>query len=74
MDCLVAATRTGAELLNLDDRVGAVTEGKLADLVVLNADPLGSPDAYRDISLTIKSGRFLAPDQLPITSSVYPPD
>jgi imidazolonepropionase-like amidohydrolase len=73
MDCLVAATRTGAELLGLDKKVGTVTTGKLADMVVLRSDPLASPEAYGEVALTVKSGRLLEPDQIPITSSVYPP-
>jgi imidazolonepropionase-like amidohydrolase len=73
MDCLVAATRTGAELLDLSEKVGTVAPSKLADLVVLRSDPLASPEAYGAVALTIKSGRLLEPEQIPITGSVYPP-
>lgn len=37
---LVAATRTAAEALGLADVLGAVAEGKLADLLVVDGDPL----------------------------------
>ena len=40
---LVAATRTAAEALGLDEHVGTVTEGKLADLIVVDGDPLAEP-------------------------------
>jgi imidazolonepropionase-like amidohydrolase len=40
MGALVAATKTSAELLGLDDRIGTLEEGKLADLVIFDGDPL----------------------------------
>jgi imidazolonepropionase-like amidohydrolase len=36
---LVAATRTAAELIGSDDRVGTIEPGKHADLVVVDGDP-----------------------------------
>ncbi len=36
---LVAATSSAAELLGLDDRLGTIEPGKLADLVVVDGDP-----------------------------------
>ncbi len=40
MDAIVAGTRTAAALLGLDDRLGTLEAGKLADLVVCEGDPL----------------------------------
>jgi imidazolonepropionase-like amidohydrolase len=40
---LVAATKTAAEALGLDAHIGTVTEGKLADLIVVDGDPLAEP-------------------------------
>jgi imidazolonepropionase-like amidohydrolase len=37
---LVAATRTAAQALALDEHIGTVTEGKLADLTIVDGDPL----------------------------------
>ena len=40
---LAAATGTAAEALGLDEYIGTVTEGKLADLIVVDGDPLAEP-------------------------------
>lgn len=40
MEVIVAATRIGAEALGLDQELGTLEPGKLADAVVLDADPL----------------------------------
>jgi len=45
---LVAATRTAAEALGLDEHIGTVTEGKLADLTIVDGDPLAEPHLLSD--------------------------
>lgn len=40
MQAIVAATRTGAECLDMDRVVGTVEAGKYADLVIVDGDPL----------------------------------
>jgi imidazolonepropionase-like amidohydrolase len=40
MECLVAATQSAARALGRDDRLGSVEQGKRADLLVMDADPL----------------------------------
>jgi imidazolonepropionase-like amidohydrolase len=47
---LTAATRTAAEALGLDEYIGTVTEGKLADLTVVDGDPLAEPHLLSDPS------------------------
>jgi imidazolonepropionase-like amidohydrolase len=46
MEALVSATRTNAELLGRDDDVGTITEGKLADIVAFDGDPLDAPELF----------------------------
>jgi imidazolonepropionase-like amidohydrolase len=41
---ITAATATNAQLLRLDDRLGTIAPGKLADLIVVDGDPLERPD------------------------------
>lgn len=59
MDVLVATTRTAAECLGWQDRVGTVEPGKLADLIVTRTNPLEDIRSLEDpnnIILVIKDG------------------
>jgi imidazolonepropionase-like amidohydrolase len=49
-EALVAATRTAAEALDLGDRIGTVQEGRLADLLIVDGDPLSEPELLGDDS------------------------
>jgi imidazolonepropionase-like amidohydrolase len=40
MGAIMSATRTNAEMLNLGDQLGTVEPGKLADLIVVDGNPL----------------------------------
>jgi hypothetical protein len=65
MDLLIAATRHGAEAYGLADSLGTVEVGKLADLVVVNADPLVTVRHLRQIRHVVKAGRLVDRDALP---------
>jgi imidazolonepropionase-like amidohydrolase len=43
-EALVAATATAADALGLADHVGTVEPGRLADLVIVDGDPLADPE------------------------------
>jgi imidazolonepropionase-like amidohydrolase len=60
MQAIIAGTRTSAELCGVDDTLGTVEAGKIADLVVVRGDPLADIDALGDpanILLVVKEGR-----------------
>src|SRR6266542_4166175 len=42
MDTLVAATKLGGEIMGRPDELGVVTEGALADLLLVDGDPLAN--------------------------------
>lgn len=65
MDIIVAATRHGAEAYGLADSLGTVAAGKVADLVVLDADPLADVRNLRRIHQVVQAGRVVARDSLP---------
>ncbi len=48
MQAIVATTRMGAELLDMADRIGTLEAGKLADLVVVDGNPLVEIDLFKD--------------------------
>jgi imidazolonepropionase-like amidohydrolase len=47
-EALVAATRTAAQALGLSEHVGTVEEGKLADLLIVDGDPVAEPALLAD--------------------------
>ena len=53
---LKAATINGARSLGVDDRLGSIEAGKLADLVVVSGDPLDDIKAARDVKFVIRDG------------------
>ena len=60
------ATHNGAVFLGKADDMGTVEEGKLADLVLLNADPLADIDNTKAIALVMKNGRIVDESTLPL--------
>jgi imidazolonepropionase-like amidohydrolase len=62
-DALQAATRVGARALRLEDR-GVIAKGKLADLVILDGDPLQDISNLRRVHAVILGGKILDRDAL----------
>jgi len=58
-EILRTATINNAEILKIDDRVGTLEKGKLADIVVLGKNPLTDVSAYRNPKVVIRDGRIL---------------
>jgi imidazolonepropionase-like amidohydrolase len=50
-------------MLDLADDRGTVEVDKRADLVVLSADPLAGPRAFREVAWTIQGGVARTPEE-----------
>ena len=59
MEALYTATVAGAHFLGAQDQLGSLKAGKLADLVVLNNDPLRNIRNTTDIAYVMTDGRLL---------------
>jgi len=59
MQALMAATRNAAELNDVVDQLGTVEVGKLADLIVLSADPLDNISNIRELKMVMKGGHVV---------------
>jgi imidazolonepropionase-like amidohydrolase len=64
LQALRAGTLTAAEALGKDDQLGTIERGKLADMVVLDADPMQQVGNLRKIHLIVQGGKTYAPDAL----------
>lgn len=59
MQALLMATRDNAAFLGKAEELGTIEPGKLADLVVLSANPLEKIDHIQQIDLVIKEGQIV---------------
>jgi imidazolonepropionase-like amidohydrolase len=72
---IVAATRNGAMAARGLKDFGTLEAGKLADIVVVTADPLADIGNLRKVAVVIKEGRVVDRARLPASRvlSVAPP-
>ena len=68
MEALVAATRNGAMVIGVEDQLGTVEAGKLADLLILSDDPLDDIENVRKIETVVYKGKAY-----PRSEFAYPP-
>lgn len=59
LQALQAATVNPAELMRMQDRLGTIAEGKAADVLILDANPLENIRSTRKIAKVISRGRVL---------------
>jgi imidazolonepropionase-like amidohydrolase len=63
---LAAATTTAADLLGMQDRLGRVAPGYLADIVAIEGDPLQSIDAlFTGVRVVMKDGKIVVDKRAP---------
>lgn len=59
---LASATSVGAGILGMDDRLGTIEPGKLADMILLRGDPEQDLAVLRDPRVVIANGRVIDGD------------
>jgi imidazolonepropionase-like amidohydrolase len=64
LQVLRAATSNGARVARREDEMGAIVPGRLADMVVLDADPMATVGNLSHVYRVIKGGTVFDPDAL----------
>jgi imidazolonepropionase-like amidohydrolase len=59
MEAIVAATKINAEICNASDKLGTIEKGKLADLLVIDEDPLKDIRNLRKVKVIIQEGKVI---------------
>lgn len=59
MDVIVAATKTGAELLGINDKYGTLENGKVADFIILNENPIDNIETLMNVEDVYKNGKLV---------------
>jgi imidazolonepropionase-like amidohydrolase len=59
MDAILTATINAAKLLKIDNKLGTVTQGKLADLVAVKGNPLEDISLMEKIDFVMKDGKVV---------------
>jgi imidazolonepropionase-like amidohydrolase len=63
-EALLTATRKPAEYLNLSRELGTIQKGKLADLILLDANPVTNISNTKQIRAVIFDGRYFSKEML----------
>ena len=71
-EALRIATWNGAKYTRTLDRLGSITPGKLADLILLEGDPIKDISAIRRISLAMKEGVVYYPAEIHEATGIKP--
>jgi len=68
LEALQSATRDAAEFMGVSSTSGTIEAGKIADMVLLNANPLEDIRNTRQIDAVILKGKLLSKEQLAATA------
>lgn len=73
MEMLRAATRNIAVAYGKDKDIGTLEPGKIADMLILDKDPLQAAENFRSIHMILKDGVPVDRDALPVNSFLTKP-
>jgi imidazolonepropionase-like amidohydrolase len=62
LQAIRAATTVSAELIDMDDRLGRIEEGFLADIVAVPGDPLADITVTQQVRFVMKGGHVFRND------------
>ncbi len=73
LQAITAGTKNGAIACKMQKDLGTIEVGKLADVVVLDADPVADIHNIRKVNRIVRDGRVIEPASLPTSPVWYKP-
>lgn len=70
LEVIKAATYNGARLLAKEEEFGSIEEGKIADAVLLNTDPVANINNVKNIAFVMKTGDIIDESKLVLGGGV----
>jgi imidazolonepropionase-like amidohydrolase len=64
MDAIKSATSVAAELMNWQDEIGSIDEGKYADIIAVKGDPLADIRVLEKVVFVMKGGTIIKNETL----------
>lgn len=64
MQVIIAATKNAAEVIGQGQRLGTLEPGKLADIIVVDGNPLQDISVMRKLEWVVKNGKIIDPGKL----------
>ncbi|MGY8998206.1 MAG: amidohydrolase family protein, partial [Alphaproteobacteria bacterium] len=62
-EAIIISTRHGAELLGQEENLGAIAEGRIADIIAAPRNPMDDISALHDIDFVMKDGKVFRNDR-----------
>lgn len=69
MEVIAAATRRNAAYIKMGTQLGTITRGKLADIIVIDGNPLVSMRDLRNVAAVVKDGKIYKGSTAPVSPS-----
>ena len=62
-EAILISTRNGAELLGQEDNLGAIAQGRIADIIAVPRNPLDDIATLHDVDFVMKDGVVFRDDR-----------
>ncbi len=63
LEAIKSSTYLPAQMLGIDQDIGTIEEGKIADLIIVKGDPISDIKSLKNVQWTIKDGVAKTPEQ-----------
>jgi imidazolonepropionase-like amidohydrolase len=70
MASLLACTKNAALAVDLQDKIGTIEVDKIADILILNSDPLANAQNLKEVEWVIQAGSPIRPAEITLNSPV----